>query len=157
TPMAMIVPVTVFHFFQHAEEFFQLPFVGTYLRWIRALAFALATFLAPLWLALFLTGEENLPEFLSFIGPKESESTVAVPLQFFLLEVGIDLLRMALIHTPSALATSLGIVGAILLGELAVEVGLFIPEAILYTAVAATGYFAVPSIEFGYALRLFRY
>ncbi len=157
TPMAMIAPVTVFHFFQHAEEFFQLPFIGTYLRWIRALAFALATFLAPLWLALFLTGPENLPEFLGFIGPKESSSTVAVPLQFFLLEVGIDLLRMALIHTPSALATSLGIVGAILLGDLAVQVGLFIPEAILYTAVAAIGYFAVPSIEFGYALRLFRY
>ena len=157
TPMAMIAPVTVFHFFQHAEEFFQLPFVGTYLRWIRAVAFGLATFLAPLWLALYLTDAGNLPEFLSFIGPKEEAAAVAVPLQFFLLEVGIDLLRMALIHTPSALATSLGIVGAILLGELAVEVGLFIPEAILYSAVAAIGYFAVPSIEFGYALRIYRY
>ena len=157
TPMAMIAPVTAFHFFQHAEEFFQLPFIGTYLRWIRALAFVLATVLAPAWLALYLTGPEHLPPFLSFIGTKEGDTAVAVPLQFFLLEIGIDLIRMALIHTPSALATSLGIVGAILLGELAVEVGLFIPEAILYTSVAAIGYFAVPSVEFGYALRLFRF
>src|SRR5690606_11699786 len=77
--------------------------------------------------------------------------------QLFLLEFGSDLIRMALIHTPNALATSLGIVGAILLGELAVEVGLFVPEAIFYTAVASVGYVAVPSIEFGYTLRIYRY
>ena len=37
------------------------------------------------------------------------------------------------------------------------QVGLLVPETILYTALAAVGYFATPSIEFGLALRLFRY
>jgi len=156
TPMAMIVPVTAFHFFEHAEEFFQSPVIGTYLRWIRAIAFFVATFLTPAWLALFLS-KEILPPAFEVVGPKEGGYAVPVPLQLFLLEFGSDLIRMALIHTPNALATSLGIVGAILLGELAVEVGLFVPEAIFYTAVASVGYFAVPSIEFGYTLRIYRY
>ena len=78
-------------------------------------------------------------------------------LQFLMLEIGLDLLRMALVHTPNALATSLGLVGAILLGELAIETGLFTSEAILYTALVAVGTFATPSLEFSLAIRLFRY
>ena len=155
TPMAMILPVTFFHFFEHAEEFFQSPPIGTYLRWVRATAFVVATVLTPLWLALYLS-KPALPQWLQFVGPQET-SVVPVWLQFFILELGIDLIRMALIHTPTALATSLGIVGAILLGDLAVTVGLFVPETVLYTAVTSIGYFAIPSLEFAYCLRLYRY
>src|SRR5690606_38893799 len=153
-PMAMILPITAFHFFEHAEEFFQSPPIGTYLRWVRAAAFLLATVLTPLWLALYLS-KPVLPAWLQFLGPKES-STVPVWQPLFILELGVDLIRMALIHTPTALATSLGIVGAILLGDLAVSVGLFVPETVLCSAVAAIGYFAIPSLEFAYALRLYR-
>lgn len=156
TPMAAIVPVTLFHFLEHAEEYFQSPVIGSYLRFIRTAAFGIAAFLTPAWLALYLM-RDALPQGLTFIGPKDAGTAVPVPIQFLMLEFGIDLIRMALIHTPSALATSLGIVGAILLGDLAVEVGLFIPETILYTAVTAIAYFAIPSIELGYAIRLYRY
>ena len=52
TPMAMIAPVTFFHFLEHAEEFFQTPVIGTYLRWIRLVGFIVAAVLPPLWLAL---------------------------------------------------------------------------------------------------------
>src|SRR5690606_27717023 len=126
-----------------------------YLRWVRAAAFLMATVLTPLWLALY-PARPALPESVQFVGPKEP-GIVPVWLQLFMLELGVDLIRMALIHTPTALATSLGIVGAILLGDLAVSVGLFVPETVLYTAVAAIGYFAIPSLEFAYALRLYRY
>lgn len=155
TPMVFILPVTFFHFFEHAEEFFQSPIIGTYLRLVRIAAFWVSTFLTPVWLALYLA-KDGLGGGLSFIGPKEA-SSVPIIAQFFILELGIDLIRMALIHTPNALSTSLGIVGAILLGDLAVAVGLFVPETILYTAIVAIGYFAIPSIEFGYAIRLYRY
>jgi stage V sporulation protein AF len=42
------------------------------------------------------------------------------------------------------------------LGEFAVKVGLFSNEAIFYTAVAAVGAFATPSVEFAMAVRLLR-
>jgi stage V sporulation protein AF len=155
TPMAMILPVTLWHFTQHAEEFFQNALIGTYLRWVRLLGTLVSLVLTPLWLALFLS-KDMLSQWLQFIGPKGAY-VVPVPLQFFILEIGIDLIRMALIHTPSAFSTSLGIVGAILLGDLAVSVGLFIPETILYTAVVAIGFFAIPSLEFGLAIRIGRY
>ena len=154
TPFALIVPVTAWHFTQHAEEYFQNPPVGTYLRWVRTLGIFGSLVLIPLWYSLAMS--PNLPGWLGLIGPKET-GRLALWLQFLLLEIGLDLIRMALIHTPDALATSLGLVGATLLGELAVSVGLFTGEAILYTAIVAICSFATPSIEFSFAIRLFRY
>ena len=77
---------------------------------------------------------------LSFIGPKGG-SCCSPFVQFVILELAIDMTRMAFIHTPSAVASSLGLIAAILLGQFAVDVGLFVPETILYQAVAAPGLF----------------
>lgn len=155
SPVALILPANLWHFTQHAEEYFQSPLVGTYLRWVRLLGIAASLWVAPLWLV-FAQWEGPLPGFLGLIGPKE-EAALPLLVQFFLLELGIDLIRMALIHVPGALATSLGIVGAILLGQLAVEVGLFVPETLLYTSLTFLGFFATPSQELALSFRLFRY
>ncbi len=154
TPFVLLVPVTVWHFTQHAEEYFQNPPVGTYLRWVRSSGILGSLVLLPLWYQLAVSA--NLPEWLAFIGPKDP-GRLDLWFQLLLLEIGLDLIRMALIHTPDSLATSLGLVGAIILGDLAVSVGLFTGEAILYTAIVAICSFATPSIEFGNAIRLFRY
>jgi stage V sporulation protein AF len=154
TPAVALAPATAWHFTQHAEEYFQHPVIGTYLRWVRTLGMVLSFILTPLWLALVME-KDILPEALSFLGPK-GPTTLSLFTQFVILELGVDLVRMAFIHTPNALATSLGIVGAILLGDFAVKVGLFNEETILYTAIAAIGTFATPSLEFGLAIRMFR-
>lgn len=154
TPMAMLLPTTAWHFTQHAEEYFQNPIVGTYLRWIRFLAILVAFFVTPLWL-FAAQYPQYLPQNLKFIGPN-TVSNVPLFLQFVILEFAIDLMKMAFIHTPSPLASSLGIVAAILLGEFAVNVGLFVPETILYQAISAIAFFAVPNYEFSLALRIFK-
>lgn len=156
TPQAILLPVTMWHFTQHAEEFFHQSLTGTYFRWIRFAGIIVSLCLGPLWLALATTDEAMLPPWLAMIGPKEAPS-IPLWLQLFILEIGLDILRVALVHTPTALATSLGIVGAILLGDLAVEVGIFVPETILYTALVVIGQSAHPNMEFAYAFRLFRY
>jgi stage V sporulation protein AF len=154
SPSVMILPVSVFHFTQHAEDYYQAPTVGTYLRWVRLLSILISFVLVPLWL-LLVQNKAGLPQWLKFLGPKE-QSALPLLLQFIILEFGIDILRMASIHTPNALTTSLGIIGALLLGELAIEVGMFVPETILYMAFTAICSFAIPSIEFALAIKLFR-
>ena len=104
---------------------------------------------------LLVTNKEILPEFLQFIGPEEI-GKIPLIIQFLLLEFGLDLLRLSSIHTPNALNTSLGIIGGLIISDLAVTVGFFVPETVLYMALAAIGTFATPSIEFAMALRIFR-
>lgn len=154
SPSVIIAPVTYFHHVQHAEEYRQAPAVGVYIRWVRFAAILVSTFLTPLWL-LFALSPELLPESLAFIGPKET-GNVPLLVQFILADVSLDLMRMAAIHTPSPLATALGVIAALLIGDIAVKIGLFIPEVILYTALVAIGSFCTPSYEMAMANRLAR-
>ncbi|MCT8975586.1 spore germination protein [Clostridium sp. CX1] len=154
SPSVMILPVTLFHFTQHAEDYYQNPFIGTYIRWIRFIGMLSAFILLPLWL-LLVYNRNMLPDYLQFLGPKEP-GKIPLFLQFLLLEFGLDLLRISSIHTPNSLSTSLGIIGGLLLSEFAVKVGWFTSETVLYAALAGIGTFATPSVEFAMAIRIFR-
>ncbi|WP_158735106.1 spore germination protein [Alteribacillus sp. YIM 98480] len=154
SPAVIITPCTFWHHLQHAEEYRQKPVIGTMHRLTRHFAVFASLFLLPLWF-LFATEALDPPAYMSYIG---AEETGKVPLltQFLIAELGIEMLRMAAIHTPSALATALGLVAAILIGEIAIEVGLFSSEVVLYLAVAAIGSYATPSYELSLANRLCR-
>lgn len=154
SPSVLILPVTLFHHLQHAEEYRVTPLVGVYERWIRLAGMLLALVGPPLWAALALS-HDILPPAFAIIGPRDP-GVVPLVVQLFIGDFALDLLRLALIHTPTALATSLGLIGAVLLGELAIGVGLLSAEAVLYLAIAALGTFATPSMEFGLAMRLGR-
>lgn len=154
SPSIIITPTTLFHHVQHAEEYRQQPAVGAFLRWVRFIAIILSLFLLPLWYLLSVkTG--NLPDFLQFIGPTK-DAALPLIIQILIAEIGVEALRMASIHTPSPLATAMGLVAGILLGETAVKVGLFTSEVILYVAIAAIGTFATPSYEMGLANKMVR-
>lgn len=154
SPSVMIVPVTMFHFTQHAQDYYQNPAVGTYFRWIRFIGIFCSLIIPPLWL-LLVYYKGAIPEWLEFLGPKKT-GEIPLLIQFIILELGIDLLRIASIHTPNVLSTSLAIIGGLILSEFAIKVGWFVPETVLYMAVAGLGMFATPSIEFSMAIRLFR-
>jgi len=154
SPSVMILPVTIFHHLQHAEEYRQGPFIGAFLRIVRYAGVFMSVILLPLWLLLSLE-RGLLPEGLLFIGPEET-GNVPLFLQALFAEFGINLLRIAAIHTPSALATALGLIAAILIGDIAITIGLFSPEIILYAAVSAVGIFATPSYELGLANTIVR-
>jgi stage V sporulation protein AF len=154
SPSVMILPTTFFDLVQHAEENRQAPFIGTYLRWLRYCGIMASLFLVPVWL-LFAMNPQLLPPSLDFIGPSNI-SKLPLFLQFLLAEAGIDLMRMAAIHTPTPLAMAISLVSAVLVGDIAVKTGLFINEVILYMAIAAIGMFATPSYELSLANRIVR-
>ncbi len=154
SPSVIITPTTIFHHMQHAEEFRQSPGVGTFVRWVRFLGIASSLFLLPIWF-LFILEPHLLPEKISFIGPNKL-TNIPVVAQIFLADIGIEFLRMAAIHTPTALSNAMGLVAAVLIGQIAIDVGLFVPEVILYIAVVAIGNFATPSYELSIANKLAR-
>ncbi len=154
SPSVIIAPCTLWHHVQHAEEYRQEPVIGAYLRWVRFFAILASLFLLPLWLAAALN-PHLLPESLQFIGVQKP-AKIGLLVQVLIGEISIDILRMAAIHTPSPLATALGLIAVLMLGDIAIEVGLFTPEVIMYLAIAAVGTFATPSYELAQANRLVR-
>ncbi|MCA1294754.1 spore germination protein [Paenibacillus sp. alder61] len=154
SPSVMILPTSFFDLCQHAEENRQTPFMGTYLRWVRFFGIFASLFLLPLWL-LVVIHPELKPVALDFIGPQKM-AKIPLIAQFLMVEFGVDLMRMAAVHTPTPLASAMGLIAAILIGDIAVKSGLFVNEVVLYMAVAAIGMFATPSYELGLANRVVR-
>ncbi|MCQ6277975.1 spore germination protein [Bacillus sp. EB600] len=154
SPSVIITPTTYFHHVQHAEEFREAPAMGTFVRWTRFLGVLVSIFLLPLWL-LFVLEPSLLPEKLSFIGPSE-QTNIPIILQIFLADFGIEFLRIAAIHTPTPLSTAMGLIAAVLIGQIAISVGLFVPEVILYVAVSGIGTFTTPSYELSVANKMGR-
>ncbi|WP_243296890.1 spore germination protein [Bacillus litorisediminis] len=154
SPSIIITPTTYFHHVQHAEEYRESALVGTFIRWVRFIGIFTSIVLLPLWF-LFVLEPNLLPENLAFIGPNE-QSNVPLVLQLFIADIGIEFLRIAAIHTPTPLSTAMGLIAAVMIGEIAIQVGIFVPETILYVAVAAVGTFATPSYELSVANKLVR-
>ncbi|QGQ47087.1 spore germination protein [Metabacillus sediminilitoris] len=154
SPSVILTPTTFFHHVQHAEEYRQAPAVGTFLRWVRFLGIMASIFLLPLWF-LFVLEPSLLPKEIAFIGPTEQKN-IPIVIQIFLADFGLEFLRMAAIHTPTSLSTAMGLIAAALIGQIAIDVGLFVPEVILYVAVAGIGTFATPSYELSVANKMAR-
>jgi stage V sporulation protein AF len=154
SPSVIIAPTTYFHHVQHAEEFREAPVMGTFVRWSRFLGILTSIFLLPLWL-LFVLEPSLLPDKLSFIGPNE-QTNIPIIMQILLADFGLEFLKIAAIHTPTPLSTAMGLIAAVLIGQIAIEVGLFVPEVILYVAVAGIGTFTTPSYELSVANKIGR-
>ncbi|MFC7371185.1 spore germination protein [Fictibacillus iocasae] len=154
SPSVIITPTTFFHHVQHAEEYRQTPFIGAFLRWTRFAGMLASLLLVPLWL-LIAVEPSLLNDTIDFIGPNK-KTNIPLFVQIYLAEMGIDVLRMAAIHTPSALSTAMGLIAAVLIGQIAIDVGLFVPEVILYVSIAAIGSFATPSYELSIANKMIR-
>lgn len=155
SPSVILVPVTMFHLLQHAEEYRQAPTVGTFVRFMRYIGTVMGLLLLPLWY-LFVTNESLLPDSLSFLGSQD-KSHIPILLQILIADIGIEFLRMAAIHTPTPLSTAMGLVAGVIIGQIAIDVGVFSSEVVLYTAVGAIFTFIIPSYELGISIKLFRF
>ena len=154
SPQVMILPTSIFDFMQETNDFYFPPLTGTYIRVVRHLVFWLTLFLTPTWY-LLITHPAFLPEWLSFILPTET-GRIPIIAQLLLVEFMIDGLRMASLNTPSMLSNSLSVVGGLILGDFAVQIGWLIPEVILYMAFVAIANFTQRSYELGYAFKFMR-
>ena len=139
----IITPTTLFEHTKHVEEYRQVPSVGTFIRILRYLAIFISLFLVPLWMLTL-----NNDSFTSNIFVKLSnESPIPVLVQIIIVELVIELLRIATIHTPNHLSSAMGLIATLILGQMAVEIGLFQSEILLYCSISSIGGFATPSYE----------
>ena len=154
SPSVMLLPTHFLDFMEEANDYYFPPLVGTYLRYLRIAVMLLSLLITPLWY-LLVKDPAQAPEFLRFVAPEE-EGSVPLLVQMLLLEFVVDLLKLASLNTPDALSSSFSMLGALILGEFAVQARWLVPEVLVYMAFVAIANFAQPSFELGYALKLMR-
>lgn len=154
SPTVMLIPVGIFDFLQDIDDYYFPQVTGNYFRFLRTMNFLVIIFLPPIYM-LIIEYEEFTPAVLKFFVPEE-DFAVPILLQFILLEVAIDGLKLASLNTPESLGMSLSVIGALILGEFSVNSGWFIPQTILCMAVVALASFTQPSIELSYGIKFAR-
>lgn len=154
TPSAILLPESVFDFFEEADDYYFPPITASYLRIVRAFIFLASVFTIPIWL-LLVSMESSLPDTFSFI-LTEGEYSVPLFLQFLIIEIAMDGLKMASLNTPGTLSGSFSVIGGLLLGEYAVKSGWFVPQTILYSAFSAIANFVPTNYELGYSFKFIR-
>jgi len=154
SPSVMILPTTFFDFTQEANEFYFPPLVGTYLRLLRIAVFLISLFITPVWY-LLISDQGRLPEWLQFLSTPEP-AALSLFWQLMVVEFLVDVLKLASLNTPDSLANSFSMLGALILGDFAVQAGWLGPEVLVYMAFVSIAAFTQPSYEMGYAFKLLR-
>ena len=150
----MILPTTFFDFTQEANDFYFPPLVGTYLRVLRVTVFLISLLITPAWY-LMVSSPGRLPSWLDFLSSPEP-AALSLLSQLLVVEFLIDVLKLASLNTPDTLSNSFSMLGALILGDFAVQAEWLSPEVLVYMAFVSVSGFTQPSYEMDYAFKLLR-
>lgn len=157
-PFSSIVPVTATAFVHSPEDsFLKWPY-GTTIRFLRFLAIICAFFLPGLYVSITNFHQEMIPTEL-LIATATAKENVPFPtvLEVVLMELSFELIREAGIRIPGMIGNTLGIVGALILGQAAVQANIVSPILIIVVAVTGLSNFAIPNFSFAFAIRILRF
>lgn len=157
-PFVMVVPCTFFDLMQSPEDAYIRWPLGTFIRIIRYVGLFLALLLPAHYVAITAYHQEFIPTdlLLAMTGAREKVPFPSI-VEILIMEASFELIREAGIRIPGTVGTTLGIVGALILGQAAVAANIVSPILIIVVAVTATGSFAIPNYSFSLSVRVLRF
>ena len=143
----LLVPFLFVENFQTLDDYLARPFYGTFIRWLKYLAFFLSAFLPGLYVAVVLHHPEMLPESLLLkIAQAQAQTPLPVLPETLLLTFFYEVLREAGLRAPRSLSATVSIVGGLVMGDTAVAAGLVSAPSLLVVALTAVAGYAVPRL-----------
>jgi spore germination protein KA len=158
SPFVLVVPTTLYEQLHTGEETYIRWQYGTYLRYLRALAF-LVSFLAPgVYLSIVLFHHEMIPtELLLAIAGNREKVPFPSLVEVLLMEISFELIREAGIRLPGVIGGTIGIVGALILGQAAVQANIVSPILVILVAITGLASFAIPDYALSFSMRIYRF
>ena len=157
-PYALILPSTFVDFISSPEDTNLKPQFANSLKFIRLFAMFITLLLPSLWIAITNFHQELIPTELLF-SIVASRENVPFPVIFevLLMEISFELIRESSLRVPSPVGSTIGIVGALVLGDAAVSAGIVSPILIIVIAITGIASFAIPDFSFGFHIRIMRF
>lgn len=158
TPFVLLVPVSFFNFFQSSEDYYQMFDFATFLRALRYIAFIVSMLLPSLYIAISTFHQEMLPTTL-LISLAAQREGVPFPafVEAFIMEITFEILREAGVRMPRAIGPAISIVGALVLGQAAVQAGLVSAAMVIVVSFTAISNFVAPAFNIAIAARVLRF
>lgn len=158
TPFVLIAPAVFIQFFQSVEDYYGRADIATALRFLRILIFFISIIAPAAYIAVTTFHQEMIPTQLLIAIAAQRE---AVPFPAFvealIMEVAFEILREAGIRMPRAVGSAISIVGALVIGQAAVQAGIVSPAMVIIVAITAIANFATPAFAVAISARLIRF
>ncbi|MGR6337624.1 spore germination protein [Priestia megaterium] len=158
TPFVLIAPAIFSQFFQSPEDYYQNYYIASFLRILRFGSFFLSMYASAIYLALITHHQGLIPNTLmvSLMAQRERVPFPAI-VEMVVMELAFEMLREAGIRMPRAIGPAVSIVGALILGQAAVEAGFVSAAVVIIVAISAISNFTLPSTSIVNAARGFRF
>lgn len=147
SPFALTLPYLLIEDFQTAEDFYISHYRANLVRALRVLAIFLSVFLPGLFVAAQLFHLQLIPlNFLLTIVNSIKGIPLSPSLEMFFLLLIFEILNETSIRMPKYVGMALAVVGALVLGETAVNAGLVSTPAVLIMAMSGISIYTVPEL-----------
>ncbi|WP_262688259.1 spore germination protein [Paenibacillus baimaensis] len=158
SPNVLIVPMTFWSALQNAEDYYERFIIGSFIRWIRFLCFIIALLLPAVYVAISTFHPEMIPTnlLMSLAGARETNPFPAI-VEAFGMEIIFEALREAGVRLPKQVGSAVSIVGALVIGQAAVQAGLVSAPIVIVVSITGIANFAIPKFNVAIGTRLLRF
>ncbi len=156
-PIGLVLPVTLAEFMKVTGDYYNHYLVATALTILRYMALLLSILLPAVYVATAMYHQEMIPTkmLLSIIDAKQ-DVPFSTALEVIGMLLSFELLQEAGLRLPNPIGDTVSIIGALIVGQSAVEARVVSPIAIIVVAFAEIAGYILPSQDLGAAVRLLR-
>ena len=145
SPIALTAPYVLFEDLQSSEDYYTIPAMATFARFMRIIGLFFAILAPGIFVALQSYNYRILPinfliTLLSSIEGLSIPPLIEILVVLFLFEI----ITEASLQMPNALTMALSIIGALALGNTAVDAGIISPPSIVVVAVSSVALYIIP-------------
>jgi spore germination protein KA len=158
SPFVLVMPASLVALLHTAEDsYLRFPY-GNFLRLVRTVGLLFALLLPGMYVAITNYHHEMIPTDLLFsiVASREKVPFPSV-VEILIMELAFELIREAGIRIPGPIGPTLGIIGALILGQAAVAASIVSPILIIVVAVTGIGSFSIPNFSLALGFRILRF
>ena len=157
TPYVLIMPGLFIDYFHSPEDNYEKPINASFLRILRVLCFIITISVPALYVALMTFNPEIIPdELLISLALQRDGVPFPTALEILIFVIVFEILRQADVHSPTVSGSAMNIVGALILGDAAVNAGIVSPIAIIIVAVTSICELVFYDVDMINAVRFWR-
>nr|WP_163183847.1 spore germination protein [Neobacillus sedimentimangrovi] len=158
SPFVVTVPALFIQFFQSPDDYYSRFDISTAIRLLRILSFFISFIGPSLYIAATTFHQEMIPTTL-LIAIAAQREAVPFPafVEAFIMEVTFEILREAGLRLPRAVGQAVSIVGALVIGQAAVQAGFVSPVMVIVVSITAIANFSTPVFSMAISARLLRF
>ncbi|MFE4350991.1 spore germination protein [Peribacillus butanolivorans] len=158
SPFVLVAPALFVQFFQSVEDYYNRFDIASATRFLRIIVFIISIVGPAVYVAATTFHQEMIPTKLLVIVAAQRE-TVPLPgvIEALIMEITFEMLREASLRMPKAVGSTMSIVGALVIGQAAVQAGIVSPAMVIIVSITAIASFATPSYSIAISARLVRF